>query len=159
MSRNEARAARGSTPFGTRGNLHRMRRDGFTLIELMLSIVMLVVGLLAMATTMASMMRYQDLSAARTDMTALADNKFEQLRAAASTRTVDTLQLAIGGSLTIPTAQHVDTLTERGRTYVRLWVVAAGPGGTRDVRLRIQPLVDEPRTPAQIDFRTMIQSL
>jgi type II secretory pathway pseudopilin PulG len=139
----------------------RLDRDqgGFTLIELMLAIVMLVVGLFAMASTMASMTRYQDLSAARTDMGTLADNKFEQLRAAASTRTTDTLQLAIGGSLTVPTLLHTDTLTERGRTYVRLWVVAAGVGGTKDVTLRIQPLVDERRTPARIDFRTLILPL
>ena len=145
----------------TRRNIGRPGPDqsGFTLIELMLGIVMLVVGLLALATTMASMTRYQDLSAARTDMGTLADNKFEQLRAAASTRSVDTLQLAIGGSLTIPTAQHVDTLMERGRSYVRLWVVAAGVAGTKDVTLRIQPLVDTDRTPATIDFRTLILPL
>jgi type II secretory pathway pseudopilin PulG len=140
------------------GRLGR-NQGGFTLIELMLGIVMIVVGLLALATTMASMTRYQDLSAARTDMGTLADNKFEQLRAAASTRTVDTLQLAFGGSLTVPTAQHVDTLMERGRSYVRLWVVTAGVGGTKDVTLRIQPLVDTDRTPATIDFRTLILPL
>lgn len=130
--------------------------DGFTLIELMMSIVMLVVGILALATTMASITRYQDLSAARTDMATLADNKLEQLRAAAATRTADTLQLAFGGSLLIPMPQHVDTLQERGRTYFRRWVVAAGPGGTRDLRLRIRPLVNDVRTPTSLDFRTLI---
>jgi prepilin-type N-terminal cleavage/methylation domain-containing protein len=130
--------------------------DGFTLIELMLAIIVVVVGLLGIASTMASMTRYQDLSAARTDMTALADNRLEQLRAAAATRTVDTLRLEIGGSLTVATAPFTDTVTERGRTYVLLWLVAAGVGGTRDVTLRIQPLVDDQRTPRLIDFRTLI---
>jgi Tfp pilus assembly protein PilV len=132
---------------------------GFTLVELMLAVVMLVIGLVGVASTMSSMIRYQDLSAARTDMSTLADNKIEQLRAAAATRSTDTLQLAVGGSLTVPTAQHVDTVTERGRAYVRLWVVAAGLGGTRDLTLRIRPLVDSDRTPATLDFRSLILPL
>jgi Tfp pilus assembly protein PilV len=131
-------------------------RGGFTLIELMLAIIVVVVGLLGIVSTMASMTRYQDLSAARTDMAALADNKFEQLRAAAATKTADTLQLAIGGSLTVATAPFTDTVTERGRTYVRLWTVAAGVGGSLDLTLRIQPQVDDRRTPRLLDFYTLI---
>jgi prepilin-type N-terminal cleavage/methylation domain-containing protein len=130
--------------------------DGFTLIELMLAIIVVVVGLLGITSTMASMTRYQDLSAARADMDALADNKLEQLRAGAQTRSGDTLQLALGGSLTVATAPWTEVVTERGRTYVLLWLVAAGVGGTRDVTLRIQPQVDERRTPRLIDFRTLI---
>lgn len=129
---------------------------GFTLIELMLAIVVIVVGLLGIASTMAAMTRYQDLSAARTDMDALADNKLEQLRAAAQTRSADTLQLALGGSLTAATAPWTEVVTERGRTYVLLWLVAAGVGGALDVTLRIQPQVDDQRTPRLINFRTLI---
>lgn len=132
---------------------------GFTLIELALSIIVLTVGVLGLATTMASMTRYQDLSAAHADMTALATNKIEQLRAAASTFHADTVQLVVGGSLAVPTAPYTDTVTERGRTYVRLWVVTAGPGGTRNVTLRVQPLVDDVRTPAQLEFATLIPVL
>jgi prepilin-type N-terminal cleavage/methylation domain-containing protein len=141
-------------------NLRRARpgrgEDGFTLIELMLAIIVVVVGLLGIASTMASMTRYQDLSAARTDMDALADNKLEQLRAAAQTRSADTLKLAIGGSLTVATAPFTEVVTERGRTYVLLWLVAAGVGGTRDVTLRIHPQVEDRRTPRLIDFQTLI---
>lgn len=132
---------------------------GFTLIELALSIIVLSVGILGLASTMASMTRYQDLSAAHADMTAVATNKIEQLRAAASTFHADTVQLVVGGSLTVPTAPYTDNVTERGRTYVRLWVVTAGAGGTRNVTLRIQPVVDDVRTPARIDFSTLIQIL
>jgi prepilin-type N-terminal cleavage/methylation domain-containing protein len=130
---------------------------GFTLIELMLAIIVLVIGLLGMASTMASMIRYQDLSAAHADMTALGDHKIEQLRVAATYMTADTMQLVVGGSLTVPTAQHVDTLVERGRTFIRLWEVQAGPGGTRQVMLRVRPQVDDVRTPSRIDFSTLIQ--
>jgi Tfp pilus assembly protein PilV len=130
--------------------------NGFTLIELMLAIIVVVVGILGMASTMASMTRYQDLSASRTDMGALADNKFEQLRAAAQTRSADTVQLIVGGSLTVDVVNHNDAVTERGRTYTRRWLVTAGVGGSRNVALRITPQVDDNRTPARIDFQTLI---
>lgn len=131
--------------------------SGFTLVELMLSIIVLVVGLLGLASTMASMTRYQDLSAAHADMTALADNRIEQLRAAATYRTADTLQLVAGGNLVTPTAPYTTTVVERGRTYILTWVVTAGPGGTRNVTVRVRPAVDDVRTPARLDFTTLIQ--
>ena len=130
---------------------------GFTLVELMLGMIVLVIGLLGMASTMASMIRYQDLSAVHADMTALGDHKIEQLRVAATHMTADTMQLVPGGSLTVPTAQHVDTVVERGRTFIRLWAVATGPGGARQLNLRVRPQVDDARTPAQLDFTTLIQ--
>jgi prepilin-type N-terminal cleavage/methylation domain-containing protein len=131
--------------------------SGFTLIELMISIIVLSVGILGLASTMASMTRYQDLSAARADMTALGDNVIERLRVAATYQTADTMQLVVGGSLTTPTAPYTDTVVERGRTYIRTWVVAAGPGGTRQVTVRVRPVVDDWRTPSRLDFTTLIQ--
>jgi prepilin-type N-terminal cleavage/methylation domain-containing protein len=135
----------------------RPAESGFTLVEMMLAIIVLTVGLLGLASTMASMTRYQDLAAVHADMTALGDHKIEQLRVAATYMTADTMQLVVGGSVTVPTALHVDTLVERGRTFVRLWQVQAGPGGTRQVTLRVRPVVDDARTPSQLDFTTLIQ--
>lgn len=133
------------------------RERGFTLIELMLSVVILVVGLLGLASAMASMTRHHDLTGNRTEMGMLAEAKLEQLRGAATARTLDTVQLAFGGSLTASLAQHADTVAGRGgRRFVRRWEVVAGPGNTRVVRLRIMPLMDDRRTPAQIDFLTHI---
>ena len=137
----------------------RPEESGFTLVELMLAIIVLVVGVLGLARGMMGMSRYQQLSAAHADMTALGDHKIEQLRVAATYSTADTMKLVIGGSVTVPTAQHVDTLVERGRTYIRLWQVQAGPGGTRQVQLRVRPLVNDVRTPAQVDFTTLIQMM
>jgi prepilin-type N-terminal cleavage/methylation domain-containing protein len=137
----------------------RPEESGFTLVELMLAIIVLVVGVLGLASSMVSMTRYQNLSAAHADMTALGDHKIEQLRVAATYSTADTMQLVVGGSLTVPAAQHVDTLVERNRTYIRLWQVQAGPGGTRQVLLRVRPLVDDARTPARVDFTTLIQMM
>lgn len=133
------------------------QKSGFTLVELLIGIIVLTVGILGLASTMASMIRYQDLSSVQSDMTALGDSKIEQLRVASTYMTADTMQLVVGGSLTVPTALHVDTLAERGRTFLRLWQVQAGPAGTRQVNLRVRPLVDDARTPAQLDFTTLIQ--
>ena len=141
------------------GRRDRVPETGFTLIELMLAIIVLSVGILGLASAAASMSTYQDLSAAHADMTALADNRIEQLRTAASYRTTDTLQLVPGGNLTTPTAPYTATVMERGRSYVLTWVVVAGPGGTRNVTLRVRPLLDDARTPARLDFSTLIQML
>ncbi len=137
----------------------RARSDaGFTLIELMIAIVVVVIGVLGMSSVTATSIRQQDLSAARTDMAALADNKFEELRgiAGAVARTADTMQLVPGGSLTVATANYNDAVTERGRTYTRLWVVTTGVGGTRAVTIRITPPVTGPRAPQPKDFQTLI---
>jgi prepilin-type N-terminal cleavage/methylation domain-containing protein len=142
---------------GLRGR-RRAGEGGFTLIELMIAIVVIVVGVLGISSSMATMTRTQDITAARADMAALADNKFEQLRgfAGAVNRTADTLQLVPGGSITVATAGYNDVVTERGRTYVRMWLVTAGVGGTRNVTLRIQPQVATTRTPMSRDFHTLI---
>ena len=131
---------------------------GFTLIELMISIVVIVIGVLGMSSVTATTIRHQDLTAARTDMAALADNKFEELRgfAGAVQRTADTMQLVPGGSLTVATANYNDAVTERGRTYTRRWLVTAGVGGTRDVTIRITPPAAGTRTVQPKDFQTLI---
>jgi prepilin-type N-terminal cleavage/methylation domain-containing protein len=132
--------------------------DGFTLIELLIAIMVITVGVIGISSTTATMIRYQDLSAARTDMASLADNKFEQLRGFASARALvaaDTAQLTPGGSLTVATAGYNDVVTERGRTYTRLWLVTIGVGSTRNVTLRITPQVAA-RAPQSKDFHTLI---
>jgi prepilin-type N-terminal cleavage/methylation domain-containing protein len=131
--------------------------DGFTLIELMIAIVVIVTGVLGMASVSVSMTRLQDMSAARTDMATLADNKFEQLRgfAGARARTADTLELWPGGSLTVATPGYNDVVTERGRTYTRRWVVTFGVGATRNVTIRITPQAGS-RAPTSKDFQTLI---
>jgi prepilin-type N-terminal cleavage/methylation domain-containing protein len=133
-------------------------RRGFSLPELMLSIVILSVGVLALAGSMAAMMRYQQLASNRADMIGLADSKLEDLRGAGVSQSADTVQLAAGGSLTSSTALHCDTLTSvRGRTFYRRWLVAAGPvTSTRDVQLRIVPQLDDRTTPSRVDVHTMV---
>jgi prepilin-type N-terminal cleavage/methylation domain-containing protein len=132
--------------------------EGFTLVELMIAIMVITIGVIGISSTTATMIRYQDLSAARTDMASLADNKFEQLRGFASARalvTADTSQLTPGGSLTVATAGYNDVVTERGRTYTRRWLVTIGVGTARNVTIRITPQVGS-RAPQSKDFNTLI---
>jgi prepilin-type N-terminal cleavage/methylation domain-containing protein len=132
--------------------------EGFTLVELLIAIMVITVGVIGISSTTATMIRHQDLSAARTDMAALADNKFEQLRGFAGARVLvlaDTSQLTPGGSLTVATAGYNDVVTERGRTYTRLWLVTLGVGTTRNVTIRITPQVGS-RAPQSKDFHTLI---
>ena len=129
------------------------REGGFTLVELMIGIFLLVSGLLALASGMATVTRYQVLSSARSEMMLLADSKLEQFRAAVGTATPD---MTIGGSTVTPTAPHTDVVAgPSGRPYVRLWSIAAGPGSTRNVQLRIRPQVDSWDTPAEMAFATL----
>lgn len=135
----------------------RRDRRGFSLPELMVAIMILTVGLLGLAASMASMMRYQDLASNRAEMAGLGDSKIEQLRGAGSTKSADTLQLAIGGSLTSSVSLHADTVTTlRGRVYYRRWAVRAGPAGTRVVELRVAPQLNDLRTPANVDVSSII---
>lgn len=136
------------------------RRVGFTLVELMVAMVILTVGLIATASVMSGVARREVLSSSRIELMTIADNKFEELRAFATTRSVDTLQLAIGGSLTVPTAFHADTVKiPGGRQYARRWVVSAGPAGTRSVTVRAEPLEPRRLETRRLDFTGLMQIL
>jgi prepilin-type N-terminal cleavage/methylation domain-containing protein len=133
------------------------RERGFTLVELVVAMVILTIGLLGLASSMATLTRWQALSSSRAEMTLLADGKLEQLRGAASVMSSGISELAIGGSVDVAAEPWTDAvLGPDGRQYVLLWSVAAGPGATRSVQLRIKPAVDVPTTPKKIDFNTLI---
>ena len=127
------------------------------LIELMIAIILISVGLLGLASLSVAVMRFEELASNRNEMVLLADSKLEELRGAARTRSADTLQLEIGGSLSTPTALHVDTIPSgHGVRFVRTWKVEAGPAGSRLVRMRISALHQNGRSPRFIDFTTLI---
>jgi prepilin-type N-terminal cleavage/methylation domain-containing protein len=133
------------------------RERGFTLVELVVAMVILTIGLLGLASSMATLTRWQALSASRAEMSLLADGKLEQLRGAASVMSAGISELAIGGSVDTGAEPWTDNVVgPNGRQYVLLWSVAAGPGTTRNVQLRIKPVVDAPTTPKKIDFNTLI---
>ena len=118
----------------------RAKAYGFSLIELIIAVLILGVSLLGMITLMATVSRTEIRSTGRIEATEVLESKIEELRAVAAAGTSDTIQLALGGSLTTAQANHADTTSSgSGRSFVRLWVVEAGPGRTRKVTVRAEP--------------------
>lgn len=127
----------------TRGG-HTAQRDGFTLVEVVVAIVVLSIGLLSSASVVGSVIQRQMRSTSRIEMITVADSKLEHLRVIAATPSADTVQLNVGGSITAPTSNYSEVFTTpAGKRYRTQWAVAQGPVGTRTVSLRVVPL---PRT-------------
>lgn len=117
-------------------------RDGFTVIELMIAIVVLSIGMLAMATMLASSSRLQRLAASRGEVTAHAEAKLEELRSYGQTEADNALRtrLALGGSLTNEVTAYADSVDGvNGVRYIRRWQITAGVAGARSVQVRVLP--------------------
>lgn len=133
------------------------REAGFTLIELVFSLVILGIGILGMASVLVGTSHRQSRVGSHMDLLAAGESKLEQLRDIAAAGTVDTLQLSVGGSLTTSEAQHADSFTTRDGVVVhRRWQVTDGPAGTRVVTLRVDPQRDDDRTANKWDLATLI---
>jgi prepilin-type N-terminal cleavage/methylation domain-containing protein len=133
------------------------RTAGFSLVEIMVAMTILSVGVLAMSGLMVTVSRSQIRATNLIEGTEAVQSKIEELRAVAAAGTSDTVQLAVGGSLTTAVANHIDT-TRAGtnRSFVRLWVVEAGPGGTRKVTVRGEPRDDLPVAVPPVDITTQL---
>jgi prepilin-type N-terminal cleavage/methylation domain-containing protein len=132
-------------------------RAGFTLIELMVAILILVVGVLGLASVMASVTARQTLSTAVTEVTTLAESKLEELRGYAVLKSADTSEVTMGGSLTTSVTNHADTaVSPVGRQFVLRWLVEPGPADARKVTLRVAATQDGPHTPRAMDFETLL---
>lgn len=128
---------------------------GFSLVEMIVAILILSVGVVGMSSLMATVSRSEIRAKGRIEATKVLESKIEELRAVAASGTSDTIQVAVGGSLTIPQADHVDTISSgAGRSFVRLWVVEAGPGQTRKVTVRVEPRAEGLWDPAPVDVTT-----
>lgn len=112
---------------------------GFTLVEIVIAIFVLTMGVLGLASIMAGTSQRHEQSVSHAELTASADSKFDDLRAIAAAGRADTIQLAVGGSLTENVENHNDTVvTSVGRSVRRRWAVAEGPAGTHAVTIRVQ---------------------
>ncbi len=131
------------------------RTSGFSLIEMIVAILILSVGSLGMVSMMAGVSRSESRTTGRIQATEILGNKMEELRAIAAAGTADTIQLAVGGSLTTPQVNHADTASSgSGRLFVQLWVVEAGPGQTRKVTMRVRPRREGLFDPPPVDVTT-----
>ena len=131
--------------------------DGFTLIEVMIAVVVLAIAILGMGSVMAETSRWQSRSESGLELTSAAEAKLEELRDVASAQTADTVQLAVGGSLTASQDAHADSiLSAEGRWLRRRWEVIDGPGAARTLTLRVAHREPGERAISSRDFSTII---
>ena len=111
---------------------------GFSLIECMFAIVILTIGLLAVA-ALASVAVKREVFAYKTSETStLAASKIEEIKAGT---------LLNGGSLTSDVIGYSDTPNFE---YSRRWQIADGPSGTKQVTVKVFPQMGKEAKTAQI---------
>lgn len=131
------------------------RERGFALVELMVALVLLAVGVLALASVLLGTSQRTDRVASQLDFAAAAESKLEDLWSASYTVTNDSLSLSLGGSLTGDEPYHSDVFTTaEGREFQRRWEVTGGPGKTRHVTVRVTATAG--RTVSHRDYETLI---
>jgi prepilin-type N-terminal cleavage/methylation domain-containing protein len=145
----------------------RRREGGFTLIEVLFAMVIMVVALVSLAELMAITVRMQMLGRNETGAVRLAQSKIDELVNLDFTANTTT---NVGGSLTSDVATYNDTPVMSGTTsvvgYKRRWQIQAMTGCTpvitcnkvRKLTVRIIPTTNDRRTNAQIDLTTIIRS-
>lgn len=127
-----------------------------------MAIVILTVGLVALAGLLSVSLRMQQLGRNGTQAVRLAQDKLDELNAL-HFDTAATIQ--IGGSLTGDAPNHFDTpLDVNGNAlpYIRRWVVTAGPDSNPDLRqitIRIIPTRTDSRTNSPFEMITIIRRI
>lgn len=110
---------------------------GFTLVEVIFSILVLTVGLVAMAQLLAISVRMHQLSRNTEIATQLAERKFEELMKL-NFDTAAAVQITTGDSLNSNVVNYFDA--PAGTQFTRRWLVEAGPvARTRRVTVRLVP--------------------
>lgn len=147
------------TTNGTASEKSHGQREGFTVVEVIVAVMILVIGLLAMAGVLGATIQQQQLTSSRTEITTLAEAKIEEFRSYGMTKSTDALRtkLAIGGSLTVPTAGYTDTVVNvRGKTYIRRWAISEDVVKTRRANVRVQPVKNGKNDMKSADFTSLI---
>lgn len=114
-------------------------REGFTLIEVLVAIVLLTIGLLPVAGALGAASSGSARAGVRGEVAELTFGKLEDLRSMARSKAVaDTMEMTMGGSLLTSLTDHADTVTtSQGIPVVRRWTVVAGPvPRSREVQVR-----------------------
>jgi prepilin-type N-terminal cleavage/methylation domain-containing protein len=138
-----------------------MSRPGFSLIELIIAMMVLSVGILALASTMGHTTRVQGIALSRAEIASVAELHMDDLRSRATSKAPAARQsvLAIGGDLASDHSGYNTVVKAGARTQFRVrWQVQNGPVGFNDrlVTLRVMPLIPNRHSLAQLDFQTLI---
>jgi len=125
---------------------------GFTIVEVLVATVILVIGLVAMAELMAITLRMQMLGKNETAAIRLVQSKIDELVAV----TFTSATVAVGGSLTADVATYNDAPVSG---YKRRWQIAAIAGETRvrTLTVTVIPTNADRRTNAQVQLTTIIR--
>ena len=129
---------------------------GFTLVEVVFSMFVLTVGLVAMAQLLAISVRMHQLSRNTEIATQLAERKFEELMKL-NFDTAPAVQITAADSLNNDVANYFDTPT--GTPFTRRWLVEAGPvARTRRVTVRMVPAQTDRLLYKPVQLTTIIRS-
>lgn len=104
-----------------------MRRDGFTLVETMVALVVLAMGVLALTHLSVGMAVLMKTAGTKTELIARAENRLEAVQAR------DYAQLTPG--------VENDTVVVRGRVYRRRVTITAPSTRLREIQVVVEPLV------------------
>ncbi|UXI69684.1 type IV pilus modification PilV family protein [Tahibacter amnicola] len=95
------------------------RATGFSLIEAMIALLVLSIGLLALAVLQVTVMRNSGETKARTSALSLAQEKLEELKSFSSLDGYKAIQVGASGS----TLSDMTTAAQTGTTFTRSWTV------------------------------------
>ena len=133
---------------------------GFTLVEVLISMVILTVALVSLAEMMAITLRMQQLGRNDTAAARLGQDKLDQLMAAE----FDTAaSIQIGGSIEADVDNYNDASLDADGDpsgFTRRWRVDAGPDGSADLRevtVRVIPTQFDRRTNTEFEITTIIR--
>lgn len=116
-------------------------RNGFTLVELLVALVIFSFGVMAGAALLGTGHKWEGQAELETQLTVAGEMKIEGLKAIAGTNLPDTVALVPGGGLDSNVAGYFDAVEIDGRTFRRRWQVEPGPAGTRQIVVRVVPLI------------------
>lgn len=130
-------------------------RGGFTIVEVLVSTVILAFGILGGVALLGTGFHWQGYADLTTQLTVAAESKIEDLKAAARTEAPDTIELVVGGNLESNSQDHWDTIQQaQGRTIERRWVVQPGPAGT--LRVTVVARTTFPAVARQVQLSTQL---
>lgn len=135
----------------------KSRNDGgFTLVEVVISMLIFTVGILSMAQLMAVSLRMQDLGRNQTSAVRIAQDKLDQLMSLNFDTSAE-VQLTGENSLDSNVEDYFDTDVQG---FTRRWQIDAGPDGNADLRqitIRVIPDAVDRRTTATYDLVSIIR--
>lgn len=111
---------------------------GFSLIECVFAIVILTVGLLAVAALASVAVKRETFAYKTSETSTLAASKIEEIKAG---------NLLVGGSLASDVTGYSDVPNFE---YSRRWQISDGPSGTKQVTVVVFPQVSKDAKTAQI---------